>query len=120
MQYIRSLAMVTAGKNFSHLIKNEKEPDHVLITHGIYNYLRHPSYFAFFYWALGTQLLLLNPLTFLIFIFLLYDFFSSRIAFEEATLIRFFGNDYKSYREKVPIGIPFIHNSTRYPKKKNK
>lgn len=107
-QSIRSLGMITAGKNFSHLIKYEKEDDHVLITHGIYSILRHPSYFGFYYWALGTQLLLLNPLSFCLFSFLLYSFFSPRIHFEERYLIKFFGDDYTNYTKKTYIGIPFI------------
>jgi protein-S-isoprenylcysteine O-methyltransferase len=112
-QLIRSLAMITAGRNFSHIIKNEKEDNHILITHGIYKFLRHPSYFGFFYWALGTQLLLLNPISFIIFAFLLYDFFASRIPYEEANLLVFFGDDYKTYKSNVPIGIPFIKDGKR-------
>lgn len=108
-QGIRTLAMKTAGKNFSHVIQNVKESDHVLIKHGIYAHLRHPSYFGFFYWALGTQLLLSNPLSFCFFVVVLYRFFSSRIAYEEAHLISFFGKDYIEYRNNVPIGIPFIN-----------
>ncbi|KAJ3126625.1 hypothetical protein HK100_010147 [Physocladia obscura] len=35
-QIIRSLAMVTAGANFTHLIAFKKEDNHVLVTDGIY------------------------------------------------------------------------------------
>lgn len=107
-QFIRSLAMKTAGANFSHVIQNVKSNNHILIKHGIYSYSRHPSYFGFFYWALGTQLLLLNPLSIILFFFLLYRFFSDRITYEEKTLISFFGDDYLNYKNSVPVGIPFI------------
>lgn len=47
-------AMFTAGDNFSHTIKFEKDDDHKLITHGVFKYSRHPSYFGWFLWAVGT------------------------------------------------------------------
>jgi hypothetical protein len=43
---------------------------------------RHPSYAGFFYWALGTQLVLQNPLSFCVYSVLLMRFFSSRIRGE--------------------------------------
>lgn len=43
------------------------------------SYSRHPSYAGFFYWALGTQLLLGNPLSALVFAVVLWRFFSRRI-----------------------------------------
>ena len=51
----RSLGMATASTNFSHRIEEEKRPEHRLVTHGIYAYLRHPAYFGFFWWSVGTQ-----------------------------------------------------------------
>jgi protein-S-isoprenylcysteine O-methyltransferase len=56
-----------------------KREDHVLITSGIYRYIRHPSYFGFFYWALGTQLLLENPFSFVAYALVLWKFFSHRV-----------------------------------------
>jgi protein-S-isoprenylcysteine O-methyltransferase len=117
-QLIRTLAMRTAGMNFSHLIKNHKEDHHQLVTHGVYAIFRHPSYFGFFYWALGTQILLLNPVSFILFAFLLHDFFGSRIPYEEYHLIKFFGNDYLQYRTKSYIAIPFINPSKNHQQMK--
>ena len=48
----------TAGINFAHQIAYYKKKTHILIKHGIYKYLRHPSYFGFFYWSIGIQILL--------------------------------------------------------------
>lgn len=109
-QIVRSLAMYTAGKSFSHIVKVEKETDHKLVTTGVYAFFRHPSYFGFFWWAIGTQLMLLNPITLCAFSFMLYRFFSKRIAFEERHLVEFFGEEYTQYREKVKIWIPFTDN----------
>ncbi|CAL9730837.1 protein-S-isoprenylcysteine O-methyltransferase [Monosporozyma unispora] len=107
-QLVRSLAMHTAGKSFSHIVKVEKENDHKLVTNGVYLIFRHPSYFGFFWWAIGTQLVLLNPLTLVAFAFVLHGFFSKRIAFEERHLVEFFGDEYIQYRKSVKIWIPFI------------
>ena len=54
-QYTRSIAMWHA-KNFTHKLRFEKDDDHILVTSGIYKYLRHPSYFGFYWFSLGTQL----------------------------------------------------------------
>ncbi|KAF8305379.1 protein-s-isoprenylcysteine O-methyltransferase [Clavulina sp. PMI_390] len=108
-QYLRSSAMITAASNFSHQLVTRRERDHKLVTNGIYAYFRHPSYTGFFYWALGAQLVLQNPLSFVAFSFVLWRFFSSRIAVEERYLILFFGEDYRVYRKTVGTWIPFIH-----------
>ena len=71
--------MITAASNFSHLIQYSKAPEHSLVRSGIYAWSRHPSYFAFFYWALGTQILVGNPVAFVAFFFILHRFFASRI-----------------------------------------
>lgn len=105
-EIIRKLAMFTAGKNFTHLIAIERAPNHRLVTNGIYSYFRHPSYAGWFYWAVGTQLLMLNPICFLLFIILSYKFFKDRITYEEALLIRFFGDQYRTYRGKVRLWMP--------------
>lgn len=110
-QVVRSLAMYTAGKSFSHIVKVEKENDHKLVTNGVYLFFRHPSYFGFFWWAMGTQLLLLNPITSVAFAYVLHGFFSKRIPFEERHLIDFFGDEYIKYRKSVKIWIPFIKDN---------
>lgn len=107
-QFIRSLAMYQAGKSFSHILKTEKLKDHTLVTDGVYQYFRHPSYFGFFWWAVGTQMLLLNPIAFIIFVIVLWKFFSKRIAIEEKYLVRFFDEQYINYRKVVHVWIPFI------------
>ena len=102
----RSLGMATASTNFSHKIEEEKRPEHRLVTHGIYAYLRHPAYFGFFWWSVGTQLLLANPLCLAAYAAASFYFFYDRIPHEEALLIEFFGDAYRQYRRRTIIGIP--------------
>lgn len=103
---IRKLAMFTAGKNFTHTISPTKSPDHKLVTHGIYGTLRHPSYAGWFYWAVGTQILLLNPICTILFAVMSYNFFKDRILYEEETLVGFFNGEYEAYRKKVGLWMP--------------
>lgn len=107
-EFIRKLAMFTAGRNFTHLVSVKKETQHELITHGIYSCFRHPSYAGWFYWAVGTQIMLLNPICTLLFTILSYMFFKDRITYEEKTLIDFFGDQYRDYRKKVKLWMPIM------------
>lgn len=85
-----------------------KAASHELVTGGVYAYLRHPSYFGFFWWGLGTQLLLGNGICFVGYAVVLWRFFSERIAKEEELLVGFFGAEYEGYRRRTRVGIPFI------------
>jgi protein-S-isoprenylcysteine O-methyltransferase len=78
-QTTRSLAMAQAGKNFNHHVQTKRAASHELVTDGIYAWLRHPSYFGFFWWGLGTQLLLGNSLCFIGYSLVLWRFFWGRI-----------------------------------------
>lgn len=107
-QSIRSLAMAQAGTNFNHTVQTQKNHGHQLVSNGVYRWLRHPSYFGFFWWGLGTQLVLGNVVCFLAYTLILWSFFQKRIKSEEAYLLKFFGNEYELYRSRTSVGIPFI------------
>jgi len=107
-QVLRSVAMIQAATNFSHSVQYRKQDGHILVTSGVYGWFRHPSYTGFYYWALGTQLVLQNPISFCLYFMLLLRFFSSRIKSEETALISFFGQDYLDYRKRVGTKLPFI------------
>ncbi|KAF2720839.1 ICMT-domain-containing protein [Polychaeton citri CBS 116435] len=107
-QLVRSVAMAQAGTNFNHTPVKTKKEDHQLVTAGIYGYLRHPSYFGFFWWAIGTQLLVGNKVCLLGYVGILWHFFYKRIIAEEKTLVEFFGRDYEDFRRRTQTGIPFI------------
>jgi len=107
-EFIRKLAMFTAKTNFSHVIQVHKEEGHVLVTNGIYRYWRHPSYVGWFWWSVGTQIVLCNPLCLCGYIVASWNFFNERIMEEEIILLNFFGEDYLRYQKTVPTGLPFI------------
>ncbi|KAI9374009.1 Isoprenylcysteine carboxyl methyltransferase family-domain-containing protein [Aspergillus egyptiacus] len=107
-QTVRTLAMAQAGSNFNHTVQVERKEGHVLVTHGVYGVLRHPSYFGFFWWGIGTQLVLGNVVCLAGYAVVLWNFFNSRIRREERFLIAFFGDEYVAYRKRTWVGIPGI------------
>lgn len=134
-QIIRSIAMMQAGVSFNHIPAKSKKTDHVLVTKGLYSYLRHPSYFGYFFFAVGTQVVVGNKICGIGYAIVLWFFFKDRINCEcfpslpfdcflrlggwcdclltlsideEQDLIKFFGDDYRVYRKRVGTGIPFI------------
>jgi protein-S-isoprenylcysteine O-methyltransferase len=97
-QLARTYAMKHAGSNFSHYVATRRDAEHRLVTSGIYacvvscslrkgmafvdgndRYLRHPSYFGYYWWAIGTQIMLGNPICAVGFAVFLWVFFSTRI-----------------------------------------
>uniref|UniRef100_A0A6M2F507 Protein-S-isoprenylcysteine O-methyltransferase n=1 Tax=Populus davidiana TaxID=266767 RepID=A0A6M2F507_9ROSI len=104
----RKLAIVTAGQAFTHLIKVNHEEQHNLITHGVYRFVRHPSYTGFLIWSVGTQIMLCNPISTIGFAIVVWRFFSQRIPYEEFFLRQFFGSEYVEYASKTPSGVPFV------------
>ncbi|PIN16870.1 Farnesyl cysteine-carboxyl methyltransferase [Handroanthus impetiginosus] len=107
-EIIRKLAIITAGRSFTHLIKRYHEEHHVLVTDGIYKYIRHPSYCGFLIWSVGTQIMLCNPLSTLAFAVVVWNFFKQRIPYEEFFLRQFFGSEYEEYARQTTSGIPLI------------
>ncbi|KAL7096882.1 hypothetical protein ACP275_10G108500 [Erythranthe tilingii] len=107
-EFIRKLAIITAGRSFTHLIKRFHEEHHVLVTKGVYKYIRHPSYCGFFVWSVGTQIMLCNPVSAVAFAVVVWNFFRTRIPYEEFYLRQFFGSEYEEYARRAASGIPFI------------
>lgn len=107
-ELLRKMAMLTAMSNFTHMVSFRKRDDHSLVTHGIYGWFRHPSYVGWFYWSIGTQLILCNPICAIVYTVVSWLFFADRIEEEEKMLLVFFGKQYLDYKKKVPTGLPFI------------
>ena len=82
------------------------------MTWGVYSVFRHPAYVGWFFWSIGTQLLLGNPLCFCLYGYASVRFFRDRIPFEEATLIKQYGAEYERYMAKTYVGIPFVKSAS--------
>jgi len=107
-EIVRKVAILTAKKSFHHIVQFQQAEDHKLVTNGIYRLVRHPSYVGWFYWSLGTQVILANPCCLIFYIIASWIFFRERIYMEEIALINFFGDEYLRYQQNTPTGLPFI------------
>ena len=74
-QYFRIAALFTGKSNFTHKIQFKKRKNHVLVKYGIYSICRHPSYFGFFIWSVGIEIMCVNPLCTIAFAYILFKFF---------------------------------------------
>jgi steroid 5-alpha reductase family enzyme len=63
-------------------VQSRKNEGHELVTTGLYAFFRHPSYFGFFWWGIGTQILLGNSVCFVGYTGVLWYFFMKRITRE--------------------------------------
>ncbi|XP_008366968.2 protein-S-isoprenylcysteine O-methyltransferase A-like isoform X1 [Malus domestica] len=107
-EIIRKMAIITAGKSFTHLIRTHASEHHRLITNGVYRVVRHPGYCGFFIWSVGTQIMLCNPVSTIAFALVVWRFFAQRIPYEEYFLRQFFGPQYEEYGRRIPSGVPFV------------
>ena len=107
-QLLRSAAMWTAGRSFTHHLVMHKDPGHKLITEGVYSVLRHPSYTGWYWWSVSTQIVLSNPISVVLFMIAGYIFFADRVPDEEKALVNIFGMDYVRYAKGKPILIPRV------------
>ncbi|KAF9528301.1 ICMT-domain-containing protein [Crepidotus variabilis] len=108
-QVLRSWAIIQASRNGSYPPTSlDKVEGHHLLTDGAYRYFRHPCDAGPFYWALGMQLLLQNPISFSVFLIVMWRFLYPKFQAEEDTLIEVYGDEYRNYRKRVGTKIPFI------------
>jgi protein-S-isoprenylcysteine O-methyltransferase Ste14 len=74
-------------------------------TPAFYRYVRHPLYvgWLFFFWATPTMTMAHLVLALLTTVYILVA-----IQFEERDLVRFYGDKYEDYRQRVPMLIPRV------------
>ncbi|MEM9213040.1 MAG: protein-S-isoprenylcysteine O-methyltransferase [Cyanobacteria bacterium P01_F01_bin.150] len=84
----------------------EIQPNQVLITHGIYRYIRHPMYGSHLLWGVAQGLLIPNWLVGWAGLLASAMFCGVRIPKEEALMQKYFGNAYMDYRKKVGAIVP--------------
>lgn len=82
--------------------------EHKLITEGIYRYLRHPMYSAFWLLALTQALLLPNWFAGLAGLVGFGALFALRIGPEERMMEAAFGDQYRAYKARTWRVIPFV------------
>jgi protein-S-isoprenylcysteine O-methyltransferase Ste14 len=82
---------------------------HVLMTNGIYRYVRHPMYAAFWLWAIAQALLLPNWIAGFAAMVGFGILFFDRLPREEQLMLETFGDDYRDYIARTHRLIPGIY-----------
>jgi protein-S-isoprenylcysteine O-methyltransferase Ste14 len=87
----------------------EIRDQHTLVTHGIYERLRHPMYAAFWLWAISQALLLPNWIAGFSGLVGFGTLFFARVGYEERMMLETFGDDYRTYMARTYRLIPGIY-----------
>jgi protein-S-isoprenylcysteine O-methyltransferase Ste14 len=95
------------GRNWSDSL--EVREQHALVTDGLYRYVRHPMYTAFFMWALAQALLLPNWIAGPAGLVGFGTLFLFRVGREEQMMLENFGDDYRAYMKRTARLIPGIY-----------
>ncbi len=97
-------AQTTLGRNWSdapRMIRNQ-----ALVTTGPYRFIRHPIYTAFLLVLGSTLLISANWAIGLAWIGMTVLEISSRIGFEEALMLEYFGDQYRQYMKRTGRLLP--------------
>jgi len=85
--------------------------DHVLVTSGIFKWVRHPMYASFTSVAVAQILMLQNWMVGPAFLILAVPFYTYRIQREERQLLIHFGDTYLQYKKQTNALVPEIKNA---------
>ena len=79
---------------------------HELITRGIYGVIRHPMYASQWLWVIAQPLLLQNWVAGFLNLIVFALFYFLRVKAEEQLMLEQFGDQYRSYMQKVGAVFP--------------
>lgn len=102
----RALAVKHLGKYFTPTVQIKE--DHDLITTGPYSIVRHPSYTGAFLAIIAGGVVLESLLGFIISCTAMIIAYYVRIGIEEKELTDRFGNDYRAYKKRTKMIIPYV------------
>lgn len=92
------------GLNWSPTLEIREK--HELITRGIYGMIRHPMYASQWLLAIATPLLLQNWIAGFLNLLVFIPFYLLRVKAEEQLMIERFGDQYRTYIQKVGAVFP--------------
>jgi len=92
------------GLNWSPTLEIREK--HTLITRGIYSVIRHPMYASQLLWSVAQILLLQNWIVGFSSLVVFFPFYFMRVPAEEQLMLEQFGDQYRSYMQKVGAVFP--------------
>lgn len=92
------------GSNWSASI--QVRTGHILITEGVYRYIRHPIYAAHWLWAIAQVLLIHNWIAGPVFLVVFVPLYFLRVPHEEKLMLESFGDRYRRYMQTTGRIIP--------------
>lgn len=95
------------GRSWS--VTLELRDEHALITHGVYRWVRHPMYSAFWLWAIAQALLLPNWIAGFAGIVGFGTLYFGRVGHEEKMMLDGFGDSYRQYMARTKRIIPGVY-----------
>jgi protein-S-isoprenylcysteine O-methyltransferase Ste14 len=98
------------GKHFSTSLS--PPPDHALVTHGPYRWVRHPMYAAMILLWLCLSVLSANWLLFLLIVLAIVRIVRVRAPFEEALMLKTYGDAYRDYVRGTGRYLPALGRKT--------
>ena len=78
------------------------------MTHGVYRYVRHPMYTAFWMWAIAQALTLQNWVAGFAGIIGFGTLYFFRVGREEDLMRETFGSQWDDYAARTPRVVPFL------------
>jgi protein-S-isoprenylcysteine O-methyltransferase Ste14 len=103
---LRLWPVYVLGQRFSGLVAIQ--PDHSLVTSGIYRFIRNPSYLGMIVTTLGWGLAFRSGIG-VVLTMLLIPPLIARMDAEEALLKAWFGDEYEAYRARTARLIPWLY-----------
>ncbi len=100
-------ARITLGTNWAHAAEYQIKQKQVLVTSGIYAYIRNPIYTGLLMAVVGAELV---AKSYLFIVIALIGFLAAykQSKLEEAILEKHFGKAYIEYKKKTKLLIPFV------------
>jgi len=103
---LRLAPVFVLGRRFSGLVAIQ--PEHRLVTTGLYGLIRHPSYLGLFVLTLGWGLAFRSGVGVIIAVLMLIILLA-RIRAEERLLSETFGPEYETYRSRTWRLVPYVY-----------
>ena len=103
---LRIAPVFVLGRRFSGLVAIQ--PEHRLVTGGLYGFIRHPSYLGLFLLSLGWAFAFRSGVGVILAVLTLIVVLA-RIKAEERLLSETFGAEYDAYRTRTWRLLPYIY-----------